>query len=64
MTFIWTVFMMVTFVLEPLFKHRGFMERAIKNSEKTFVMLHRMHKILLSLSVVAVLDARTHGLSF
>lgn len=66
MTFIWAVFTVVLFVLEPLVLHRWFRERATKDSENAFAWLHRMHKILLTLSLLAVLGAvaGSHGFSF
>lgn len=66
MTFIWLVFTVVLFVLEPLVLHRWFREQAIKDSEKAFAWLHRMHKVLLTLSMLAVLGAvaGSHGFQF
>lgn len=66
MTFIWGIFTLVLFVLEPLFLHKWFMTQAEKNSERTFNIIHRMHKILLTLSLVAVLGAvmGSHGFTF
>ncbi len=66
MTLIWAVFTVVLFVLEPLFLHRWFREQAIKNSEIAFSWLHRMHIVLLSLSLLAVFGAvsGSHGYSF
>jgi uncharacterized membrane protein len=64
MTFVWLVFTVVLFVLEPLFLHRWFLEQAKKDSEKTFNKILRMHQILLSLSLIAVFGAvaGAHGL--
>ncbi|MCH8011993.1 MAG: hypothetical protein IIA61_08620 [Candidatus Marinimicrobia bacterium] len=66
MTFIWAVFTVVLFVLEPLFLHRWFREQASKNSENAFAWLHRMHMALLTLSMLAVLGAvaGSHGFNF
>jgi len=66
MTFVWAIFTLVLFVLEPLFLHRWFREMALKNSDKTFARLHLMHIVLLTLSLVAVLGAvaGSHGFSF
>ena len=66
MTFIWFVFTLVLFVLEPLVLHRWFRTQAMKNSEKAFALLHRMHKILLTLSLIAIFGAvaGSHGLQF
>lgn len=57
MTLVWSIFTLVLFVFEPLFLHRWFREQALKNSEKIFARLHRMHKILLTLSLIAVMGA-------
>jgi uncharacterized membrane protein len=66
MTFIWFVFTLVLFVLEPLVLHRWFRRQTLQNSNKAFAMLHRMHKILLSLSLLAIFGAVTgsHGFQF
>jgi len=64
MTLIWLIFTLVLFVLEPLFLHRWFHEQAVKDSVKTFSLIHLIHKILLSLSLLAVFGAvaGAHGL--
>lgn len=66
MTFIWFVFTIVLFVLEPLFLHRWFREMALLNSEKSFSWLHRLHILLLTLSIIALLGAiaGSHGFYF
>lgn len=66
MTFIWVVFTVVLFVLEPLFLQRWFREQAIKDSENAFAWLHRIHMVLLTLSMIAVLGAvaGSHGFNF
>lgn len=64
MTFIWIVFTVVLFVLEPLILHRWFMQQATRDSDKAFAQIHRMHKVLLTLSLLAVAGAvaGVHGL--
>ncbi|RLA44963.1 MAG: hypothetical protein DRR06_08415 [Gammaproteobacteria bacterium] len=66
MTFIWAIFTIVLFVLEPLFLHRWFREQAAKDSDNAFAWLHRMHNILLTLSIIAVAGAvaGSHGYQF
>jgi len=66
MTIIWVIFTVVLFVLEPLILHRFFKNQATKDSEKAFKWLHRMHKILLTLSLLAVFGAvaGSHGYAF
>lgn len=65
MTLVWLIFTLVLFVLEPLVLHRRFKKMATENSDRAFVLLHRMHWILLTLSLIAVLGtvAGVHGLS-
>ncbi len=57
MTFIWIIFSIVLFVLEPLVLHRWFHEQAEKSSERAFRVLHIMHIVLLTLSLIAVFGA-------
>lgn len=66
MTFIWFIFSLVLFVLEPLFLHKLFHSMATQDSEKAFRRLHTMHIILLSLSLLAIAGgmAGAHGYSF
>lgn len=66
MTLVWVLFTVVLFILEPLVLHRWFKEQANKDSEKAFIWLHRMHKVLLSLSLLAVFGAvaGSHGFQF
>jgi uncharacterized membrane protein len=63
MTFVWFIFTLVLFVLEPLFLHQWFIEQAKKDSEKTFATIQRMHYVLLTLSLIAVFGAvaGSHG---
>jgi uncharacterized membrane protein len=63
MTLIWLLFTLVLFVLEPLILHRRFRLMATQNSEKAFTVLHRMHKVLLLLSLITVFGtvAGVHG---
>jgi hypothetical protein len=63
---IWLLFTIVLFVLEPLFLHQWFHQKAEENNERTFFILQVMHVILLSVSLVAVFAgvAGVHGLYF
>jgi len=63
MTFIWLLFSMVLFVLEPLYLQKLFQRLATQNSAKAFQRLHLMHIILLSLSLLAIAAAMagSHG---
>lgn len=66
MTIIWAIFTLVLFVLEPLVLHRVFHKKATQDSDRAFGLIHRMHKILLSLSLLAVFGAvaGAHGFQF
>lgn len=66
MTLVWAIFTLVLFVLEPLFLHQWFRQKAAQDSEKTFNIVHRMHILLLSLSLIAVAGATagSHGYTF
>ncbi|MBW2269432.1 MAG: hypothetical protein JRH16_12725 [Deltaproteobacteria bacterium] len=57
MTCVWLAFTVVLFVLEPLFLHRRFIAAAKRDSERAFRLLQRMHWLLLTLSVVAIVGA-------
>ncbi len=63
MTFIWVLFTVMLFVLEPLVLHRWFRARAIQEPEKTFRRIQRMHWVLLVLSLITVAGAvaGSHG---
>ena len=64
MTLVWVLFTLVLFIFEPLFLHRWFQQQASRDSDGTFRKIHRMHRVLLTLSVVAVFGgvAGAHGL--
>jgi uncharacterized membrane protein len=57
MVAVWTLFTLVLFLLEPLFLHRWFHERATQDPDGTFALVQRLHHILLTLSALAVLGA-------
>lgn len=66
MTFVWIIFSLVLFILEPLFLHKWFHKKAMENDEKTFKVLQWMHIILLTLSLFAIAGAMagSHGYMF
>lgn len=57
MVAVWAVFTLVLFVLEPLVLHRWFHTRATRDPEGTFVLVLRLHRVLLTLSALAVAGA-------
>jgi uncharacterized membrane protein len=66
MVAVWAIFTVVLFVAEPLFLHRWFHERAIREPEGSFRLVWRMHVVLLSVSLAAVGGAvlGSHGVVF
>jgi uncharacterized membrane protein len=63
MVLVWALFTLMLFVLEPLFLHRRFIERARRDPNATFARVTRMHWILLILSLITVAGAvaGSHG---
>lgn len=57
MAAVWAIFALVLFVLEPLFLHRWFHDRAMRDPERTFALVLRLHRVLLALSALAVAGA-------
>ena len=65
MTLVWLIFTIVLFILEPVVLHRWFREQAMTDSDVAFRRMHSLHKVLLVVSLVAILGAitGTRGLS-
>ena len=63
MVAVWAVFTVVLFVAEPLFLHRWFLQAAERDPEGTFRRIERMHRVLLTVSLLTVLGAvaGSHG---
>lgn len=57
MTAIWLIFTILLFVLEPLFLHRWFRERATLDPDGTFRYVRRMHWVLLFISLLTIAGA-------
>ncbi len=66
MTIIWALFTIVLFVLEPLMLHKWFDRRFARDASGTLALVHRLHWILLGLSLltVAAATAGAHGAVF
>jgi len=66
MTLVWVLFTLVLYVLEPLVLHKLFKKYAAENPAKTFSFMHRVHWILLLLSLVTTAGAvaGSHGWFF
>lgn len=54
MLVVWLIFTVVLFIAEPLFLHRWFHTRALREPEGTFQLVQRLHRGLLTLSAIAV----------
>ncbi len=63
MTLVWLIFTIVLYVLEPLVLHKLFKKYVAKNPDKTFNIIHKLHWILLILSLIttAGVVAGSHG---
>jgi uncharacterized membrane protein len=57
MVALWAIFSLMLFVLEPLFLHRWFAERARRAPETAFALAARLHAVLLALSLVTIAGA-------
>ncbi|MEO8811820.1 MAG: hypothetical protein ABI376_02765 [Caulobacteraceae bacterium] len=57
MVCVWLLFAVVLFIAEPFILHRHFQRWATEKPEATFAWLHRVHWVLLVLSVVTILGA-------
>jgi len=66
MVLVWVLFTLILFVLEPLWLHRRFRERAQRDPEGTLAMISRLHWLLLAASVITIAGAAagSHGWSF
>ena len=66
MTLIWVLFSLILYVLEPFVLHKVFRRYAEKNPTGTFNFMHRVHWILLALSLITTAGAvaGSHGWFF
>jgi uncharacterized membrane protein len=63
MVLVWALFTLMLFVLEPLFLHRWFLERARRSPDATFALVARLHWVLLGVSLITIAGAvaGSHG---
>ena len=63
MTLVWIVFSLILYVLEPYVLDKVFKKYANENPEKIFEIMHRMHRILLTVSLITTTGAvaGSHG---
>jgi uncharacterized membrane protein len=54
MVFVWLVFALMIFVLEPLLMHRLFHEYALRDKDRAFTTAIRLHIIALVVSAIAI----------
>jgi len=66
MTFVWFLFTLILYVLEPLVLHKLFKKYALQNPVKTFNFIHKAHWFLLILSLITIAGAAagSHGWYF
>jgi len=65
MVLVWALFTLILFVLEPLWLHRWFRDRAQRDPAGTLAIIARLHWLLLAASLVTVAGAAagSHGWS-
>lgn len=63
MTLVWILFSLILYVLEPFVLHKAFKKYAGRDAAKTFRIMHRLHWILLAISLLTAAGAvaGTHG---
>lgn len=63
MTFVWILFSLVIYILEPMFLHKWFRLQHAQDPERTFRIIQRAHWLLLSLSIITIAGAvaGSHG---
>lgn len=66
MVAVWLLFTLMLFVAEPLFLHRWFQAQAERRPAETFALIERLHRFLLTISLLTVLGAvaGSHGFGF
>jgi hypothetical protein len=57
MVLVWGLFMLMLFVLEPLWLHRSFERSAQTRPDATFKLIQRLHWVLLIVSLLTVAGA-------
>jgi uncharacterized membrane protein len=64
MVVVWLLFTVMLFVAEPLILHRWLLARARVEPEATFRLVERLHRLLLTLSLITIAGAvaGSHGL--
>lgn len=65
MVLVWLLFTLMLFAAEPLFLDRWLQARAQRAPDSTFMLLQRLHWVLLMLSLITIFGAvaGSHGVS-
>jgi hypothetical protein len=65
MVLVWLLFTLMLFAAEPLFLDRWLQVRAQRAPDSTFMLLQRLHWVLLMLSLITIFGAvaGSHGVS-
>ncbi|MEY8021628.1 hypothetical protein AB8P51_12410 [Muriicola sp. SD30] len=63
MTLVWIIFTLILYVLEPFVLHKIFKKYTNENPEKTFGIMHKLHWVLLIISLITTAGAvaGSHG---
>ena len=63
MVFVWVMFSIMLYILEPLVLHKWFINRARAKPQATFLLILRMHWVMLSISLITTAGAvaGSHG---
>lgn len=63
MVAVWVIFVLMLFILEPLWLHHWFERAARRDPESTFAVIRRLHWLMLIISLAAVAGAvaGSHG---
>lgn len=66
MTFVWLLFTVMLFILEPFVLHKVFKRKSKENPDLVFKFMQRMHWVLLILSFITIIGAvaGSHGWFF
>lgn len=66
MTFVWLLFTVMLFILEPFVLHKVFKRKSKENPDLIFKFMQRMHWVLLILSFITIIGAvaGSHGWFF
>lgn len=64
MLFVWLIFMIMLFILEPFFLDKKLQKLSDKNPEKTYILVKKLHWFLLIISCITIIGAVIGSHSF